>query len=161
MSQPEINIKLKKTRKAFLIEYGCGIFLILLFFVALSKGLPNYFNKTLLIIGLISFASAEFSRNLVRYQITTEKVIITKGIIQKHKKNIHFHPLGFVPDINVKQGFIQRFLNYGTVFVQGGTENQLEIKDINNPNKILKILEENIDSNRTTSSKSMDEESNS
>ncbi|MFH1275646.1 MAG: PH domain-containing protein [Candidatus Woesearchaeota archaeon] len=155
MTQKDGVYKLKKTRKAFIPEYTCGFFLLILFFVAIKGevNLPNIGKSFVLAMSLLAFSSAELSRILVKYRITPEKVIITHGIIKKHITNVHFHPLGFAPDINVHQNFIQRILSYGTVFIQGGQVNQLEIKDIDNPHKIMKVIEEHIDVNRGPSSK--------
>jgi len=137
---------LKKTRKAFTLEYTCGVFLLLVMGYAFIKGVLG--------ISLVAFLSAEASRYLIRYKITPEKVIITKGIIRQHKRTIHFHPLSFVPDINIRQSAWQRLLNYGTVYVQGASgEHQLEIKDVDNPQKIMKLIEDYIDMTRNVSRK--------
>tara|TARA_Y100000310_G_scaffold334436_2_gene414204 strand:+ start:314 stop:805 length:492 start_codon:yes stop_codon:yes gene_type:complete len=153
--QGEVVVNLRRTRKAFLPEYISGFFLLFVLFIFNLNNIAIPFNLNYLLIGVAAFAfiSIEVNRKLVDYKITPEKIIITKGIIKKHRKNIHFHPLGFVPDINVKQNFTQRLLNYGTVFIEGSGENHLEIKDVSNPHKILSTLEDLIDENRTTSSK--------
>ena len=147
----EEDINLKKTRKAFFVEYFCGFLLFGLAVFAFIKGssIPPIALYLAIGVGFISLASAEISRNLVRYKITSDKVIITTGIIKKHKRNVYFHPLSFVPDINAHQSLLQRFFNYGTVFVRGGVENQLELRDINNPIKILNIIESHVNANRT------------
>ncbi len=76
-----------------------------------------------------------------------QKAIIVNGIIKQSKKNIYFHPLGFVPDINIKQNRIQRVLNYGTIYVQGGS-NPFEIKEIDHPLRVMDFLEELIEKNK-------------
>ena len=148
-----IIASLRRTRKAFLPEYFSGLFLLLILFIFNLNKIIIPFKMDYLLVGVAAFAfvSVELSRLLVDYQITPEKIIITKGIIKKHCKNVHFHPLGFVPDINLKQSFIQRLLGYGTVFIDGSGENHLEIKDVNHPQKILSTLEGLIEKNRTTS----------
>ena len=70
-----------------------------------------------------------------------------KGIIKKHHKHVYFHPLGFVPDINVKQGWLQRFLNYGTISIQVSDE-KFKLKDIDDPHFIMKEIEELIHGNK-------------
>ena len=147
---------LKKTRKAFTLEYTCGVFLLLVMGYAFIKGvyIPPLLQKVVLGISLLAFLSAEASRYLIRYRITPEKVIITKGIIRQHKRTIHFHPLSFVPDINIRQSAWQRLFNYGTVYVQGASgEHQLEIKDVDNPQRIMKLIEDYIDLTRNASKK--------
>ena len=147
---------LKKTRKAFTAEYSCGIFLLLVMVYAFFKGIyvPPMLQKVVLVISLIVFISAEASRYLIRYQITPEKVLITKGILRQHKRTIHFHPLSFVPDINIRQTALQRLLNYGTVYVQGASgEHLLEIKDVDNPHKVMSLIESYIDMTRVGTKK--------
>ena len=73
-----------------------------------------------------------------------DKLVTIDGIIKQNRKNIYFHPLGFVPDINIKQNRIQRLLNYGTISIVMGGSN-FEIKDVNNPHSIIKIIEEQIE----------------
>ncbi len=149
------TILLKKSRKAFLIEYFCGVFLIgsMPFLNAKGISLPEYFQYFVLGFGLFAIASAELARQMTRYRITPEKFTVIKGIIMQHRKNVHFHPLGFVPDINLKQNRIQRLLNYGNIFIQGSGENSIEMRDINNPDEIMRIIETRIEQNRTPSSK--------
>ena len=151
----EIIASLRKTRKSLLPEYFCGLLLLGILGYIYYFAIPiiptiSYF---LLGLSLVAFASAEISRGSINYKITPHKVIITEGIAKKNRKNVHFHPLGFVPDINVKQNFLQRLLNYGTVFVHGSGEHHLEIRNINNPQQVLATIEKLIEKNRTPSTK--------
>jgi uncharacterized membrane protein YdbT with pleckstrin-like domain len=154
----EVLMKLKKTRKAFLPEYACGFFLLTLPVFAFMKGwqLPPLLSTTILIMGLVALCTAEFNRMLVSYKITPTKFTTIKGIIKRNKKNVHFHPLGFVPDINTQQSRIQRLLNFGTVFVQGG-QNSIEIREINNPQEVMSLLEKLIEENRIISARKKEE----
>ena len=142
---------LRKSRKAYIIEYSCTVILLFLLFTTYYKGI---FLKSILqyfVVGLAAtaFLSAELSRILTYYKITPKKVVIVKGIIKQNKKNVYFHPLGFVPDINVKQNRIQRILNYGTIYVKvSGQENSFEICDINRPQKIMNLIEDLISKNK-------------
>jgi len=147
---------LKKTRKAFFPEYlSASLLIFLLFILRLQNTQINkYLFYALVSIIIIAIGYAEFSRLLIRYKITKEKVTIISGILTQHKKNVYFHPLGFVTDINVKQGRLQRILSYGTIFIKGsGEEHSLEIKDVDYPHKIMEIIEHLIEVNRTPSSK--------
>ena len=148
-------IHLNKTRRAFIPEYLCGVFLILLYisFYFNDLSLPLLARRVVLIIGLSAFFFAEISRKMVRYEITPEKMIITHGVIRQRKKSVHFNPLGFVPDINVHQGVLQRLLNYGDVFIEGSGQHLLEIKEVSSPHRVLKILEDRIELNRNTGAK--------
>ncbi|HIJ10878.1 TPA: PH domain-containing protein [Candidatus Woesearchaeota archaeon] len=152
----------KKTRRAFLLEYTCAGFVIFLLALAKMKGtaLPNivYYPA----FGLVGFAvlSAEWSRIITRYKVKENKIEIVKGIIKQNKKNVYFHPLGFVPDLNVEQSRIQRLLGYGTVYVKGNNENSFEVRDVSRPHKVLSMIEKLIDKNRHVSSMSTAEKRN-
>lgn len=140
---------LRKTRKAFLIEYLCGLFLLGLIGFSYLKEIGLHENVVYFVaaLGLVSIGSAEFARLFVWYKFTDEKMVIIKGIIKQKRKNIYYHPLGFVPDLNVKQSRIQRLLNYGTVFLEMG-ESSFEFKDVNKPHKVLKMVEGLIERHR-------------
>jgi len=147
-----ILMTLRKTRKAFLIEYGCGAIVLMLVFLVLKKDIsvPNPLIYLGLFAGIAAPVYAELSRLITRYKITPTKLVIITGIIKQNKKNVYFHPLGFVPDLNIKQGRVQRILNYGTVFLKGGVENMFEIKDVNRPQKVLNTIEDLVEDNRGT-----------
>ena len=85
---------------------------------------------------------------MTRYTILPNKLTIIKGIIKHDKKNVYFHPLGFVPDLNIKQTRIQRMLSYGTIYLKGEGGNTFTIKDISKPHKVLEMIEELIRKNR-------------
>jgi len=138
----EILLKLKKTRKAFLIEYACGIFLIIILLFNLANNLELPFMGNLFVAGIAftSFASAEISRIFVRYHFTPKKMVIIKGIINQNKKHVYYHPLAFVPDLNVSQTAWQRILGYGNVYLKTGG-NDFEITDVDNPKMILERIE--------------------
>ena len=141
---------LRKTRKAFIIEYGCATFLlILLAYLSLKKiTLKPIISNLAYSLTFISLLSAELSRRMISYKIFPTKLTIIKGIIKHDKKNVYFHPLGFVPDLNVKQTRLQRLFSYGTIYLKGGGGNTFTIKDVSNPHKILEMIEELIRKNR-------------
>jgi uncharacterized membrane protein YdbT with pleckstrin-like domain len=76
-----------------------------------------------------------------------DKLVTIEGLIKQNKKNIYFHPLGFVPDINVKQSRLQRVLGIGTISVTMGGEN-FQIKDVDYPHRIIDIIEERIEASK-------------
>ncbi len=141
---------LRRSRKAFLIEYVCGILLLLFLIMIRVKGigLSSAFQTFILLIAALAFISPEISRIMLRYRITSSKISIIKGLLKQTKKNVHFLPLGYVPEINLKQSRIQRLLNYGTIFIHGSGENSFEIKEVDHPQKILELIEELIDKYR-------------
>jgi len=141
----------KKTRKAYLTEYTCGIFLLIsLGIVALNNFQLNAtFQYFVVGVSLFALGSAELARMFTRYKVSNDKLSIIKGIIQQDKKNVYFHPLGFATDLNIKQSRLQRLLNYGSIYLKSGMENTFEIKDVNSPHKILKLIEQRIEDNKT------------
>jgi len=142
---------LRKSRKAFLIEYACSFVLLALLGTLYLKGIRLSSMFTYLVLGIALFAliSAELARALVWYKITSNKIVIVKGFIKQSKKNVHFLPLGYIPEINTHQGRIQRLLNIGTIFVHGSAQNSFEIKDVHNPQQVLVLIERLIEENRT------------
>ncbi|MBI2146311.1 PH domain-containing protein [Candidatus Woesearchaeota archaeon] len=160
MDEPEdkkVLLSLRRSRKAFIPEYTCGFILLAVLaglkIQQISVGSP--FQFFVLGVALLALIAPEISRQLIRYSIKPDKITITKGIIKKSQKNVHYLPLGFVPDISLKQSRTQRLMNYGTVFVggQGSEEKSFEIKDINNPKHVLKMIEGLIDKNRRVDQK--------
>jgi len=151
-NKEKVLFSLKRSRKAFFLEYGCFLFLIVLLLFSFKQEMMMKPAVKMIIFGLAmaSLASAEFSRMVLRYKITSEKITIIEGIIKQNKKHIYFHPLGFVTDINIKQSSAQRVLDYGTIFVTGSGAgiNSFEIKDIDNPHEVLKVIEQLIEEHK-------------
>lgn len=141
---------LHRSRKAYIIEYGCGLALLIFLGVFYFQSIPlnAIVRNVVLVLAVISLITPELSRLFIVYEITHSKVTITKGIFQQTRKNVHFIPLGYIPEINMKQDRIQRLLKYGTIFVHGSAQNSFEIKDVDQPKKILKLIEELIEKNR-------------
>ncbi len=148
--EDKVILIIRKSRKAFIIEYACTVILLSLLAALYFKGIRLPARANYLVIGIAAFAlfSAELSRALIQYKITESKVIIIKGLIKQAKKNVHFLPLGYVPEINTHQGRIQRLLDIGTIFVHGSAQNSFEIKDVNHPQQILALIEQLIEDNR-------------
>ena len=149
--EENIVIVLRRSRKAFLVEYGCGFFLLIILGILAFKGIaiPSAFRSFVFGFAFLGVAYAEVSRQLVRYIITPEKLIVVLGINRQFKTNVYFRPLGFVPDINLHQNRLERLLGYGTIFVRGGgTTNAFELKDINDPQYIMELIEKLMEDNR-------------
>lgn len=145
----EILTILHRSRKAYLIEYTCGIILLSLMIATSLRGMkfPSPITYFIFGLGLFSICFAEGSRALLSYIITTEKISIVRGIIKQTKKNINYHPLAFVPDISMKQNRIQRLLNYGTVSIESGSST-FEIREVDNPKIVMELVEKMIEKTR-------------
>mgnify|MGYP001403814703 CR=1 FL=1 len=158
VSEDTALMNLRSSRLGFLVEYGCAAFVFLgLGMLAVQGKTPVMPIKVLGFgVGILAIASAEITRALTRYKISEAKLTIVKGVLKQTRKHVYFHPLGFVPDLNVKQGRISRLLGIGTVYLKaGGNENTFEIKDVNKPHKVLKVIEELIDANKSNPTKSI------
>ena len=141
---------LHPARRSFYIEYGCAAILILALLVMKVRAvtIPALFTYLIVLLAVIAALSAEIARLFTKYMITPSKIIIIHGLIKQTKKHIHFHPLGFVPDINLRQGRLERLLNFGSVYIAGGEDNSFELRGISKPRKILELVEELIENNR-------------
>lgn len=142
-----VPFTLFRTRKAFWVEYLCGITILILLILSYLSGieLTKRAQIFLLGVGLIILIYAEIHRIMLRYQVTKDKLIIVNGWLKQEKKNLYFHALGFIPDINIKQSRIQRILGYGAIFVVGGGTNTFEIKDVANPHLVMEMIEDLIE----------------
>jgi len=133
---------LRQSRKAFLVEYFCGFLLLILSIETIfNTNFPQWTTYLAGGTGILFLGMVEFSRAILRYHIGETKLVITHGLIRQAKKHVYYHPLGFVPDINVHQGTIQRMLKIGTISIKGSEHNNFEIKNIKNPHKILELIE--------------------
>lgn len=151
--EEEVLFSLRKTRKAFIPEYLCGFFLLIVNGVLVLEGikLKPLFSYSLYGITALTVILPEYIRLFTQYKFFTTKMIIIKGIIQQAKQNVYFAPLAFIPNINTKQNRMQRIFGYGSISILGGVspENHFEIKDINQPKQIMTVLENLIEENRT------------
>ncbi len=155
--QKEVNLKYRKvpftlfrTRKAFWVEYLCGTVLLAILLVSYLEGISLIWQAQLflLMIAVTIFGYTEVHRVILRYRVMKDKLIVIKGLLREDKKNLYFHALGFVPDINIKQSLIQRIFKYGTIFVVGGMINSFEISDVSNPHKVMEMIEDLIEKSK-------------
>lgn len=159
-----VLLTLRKTRKGYIVEYGCGFVLLILVGLLHWKGINlrtgvEYFSLGL---ALFSIAIPEYKRMVTKYSITSSKLIVVHGIIKQSKLNFYFTPLGYVLNINSRQSRIQRILNYGTIYISGGSDpanpiNTLEIRNINKPHFVLQMIEDLIEKNRPKPMQMMEE----
>lgn len=141
-----ILFELRKSRKAFITEYACGVFLAALWLWSFTKEtLPPLARPALFFAALLAFTSAEMSRQFIRYLFTPAKIIVIKGFLKQSKKNVYYHSMAFVPDINIHQTRMQRLLGYGKIHCYGGSggmSDSFELVDIDNPKIVLDRIEE-------------------
>ncbi len=147
----QVPFTIRKSRKSHITEYVCGAFLLGLAIVPAFLNFAIKSQVTYFVggVGLAMISIAEITRMMTYYKLMDSKMVVVKGFLKQDKKNVYFHPLGFVPDINVKQSRVQRLLDYGTIFVKGGEGNTFEIKDIDRPHTVMDVVEKLVESNRS------------
>ncbi len=147
----EILHKCRESRKQYLTEYFLAalLFLVLLVFGVKGIYIPRKLTYFVLFFIAVLILVPEYRRIVgFQYLITKSKITSIKGLIKQKRKNIHFFALGFVPDINLKQTRIQRFLNYGTIYIEGGESDTVSIRDVDQPSKVMSLVEDLINKKR-------------
>ena len=141
---------MRKSRKSYFIEYFCGFTLLSIALISyvLEMDVSSIIFRGIIGLGFFSLASGEYSRFLTTYKVGKTKITIINGFVKQSKKHVYFQPLAFIPDINVKQSRLQRLLGYGTIYIQSAGVNTWEIRDIDNPHKVLEVIEKLIDENK-------------
>lgn len=146
----KILLTLRHSRKSFLIEYSCAVLVLALLAVAYFKGvnMPSWASYSMYAVAFTAVGSAELGRLFGdRYKITEEKLMIVQGVIKIRNQNVYYQPLGFIPDIHLKQSALQRILGYGTVYVVI-SGNKFEIKNVDEPYSVLEMIEDLIGRNK-------------
>ena len=116
-------------RDIFEITPSASAFLIQIFFgIILSP----------VLIGISMLLDVWIKTRSTRYRLTSQRLIIRRGLIAKHLEEIELYR---IKDVTVNQGVIQRLLGYGSVTVLAnddttpvtlmvGVANPLEVKEI-------------------------------
>ncbi len=137
---------IKPSRIFFLKDYLIILFFILLYFFLPAMGFAMNIVSEFTIYGIIVFfiLYIETFRFSNSYKITPSQVVIERGIIQKKRDSVF---LSAISDVNVKQGYFARVLNYGTISIgpTSGSE-AIQMLGIKNPRKIALELEKLIHS---------------
>lgn len=126
----------EKERVIATIEPSNKIYLKLLFllpFLYISVGF--WFGITF--VNLIFYA---FSIYATHYKITNNKIINYFSLITKETKEIEREA---IETVNLFQSPIQRLLQIGTIEVTGRGISVFEIKNIDDPESVLKLLKNN------------------
>src|SRR3989338_6477360 len=132
---------IKPSRIFFLKDYLIAAVFAALYFFLPALGFAMHALTAYAIFGVIAFfiVYVEVFRFSHSYKITPSQVVIEHGIIQKKRDSVF---LSSISDVNVKQGYFARFLNYGTIAIgptSGSEANQM--LGIKNPRKIALELE--------------------
>lgn len=90
------------------------------------------FGLLFLLIGSVSFINAFVKKISTEQVVTSKKIIYKKGFIKVDEAEIGLHNL---EGVKVFQSVLDRLLRRGTVQVNGVGMEQLEIKNIRDPNR--------------------------
>ena len=146
-----VLITLRHSRKSYLLEYICSFFLFSLgaFSLFSNSSFSGTVQLFFLGLGTAGGMSTELRRFYGdRYKVMRSKLSVIKGVLKVRKRNIYYQPLGFVPDLNIRQSALQRVLGYGTIYMHVGNAS-LELRDIDNPNEIVRMLEHLIEETKS------------
>jgi membrane protein YdbS with pleckstrin-like domain len=134
-------MNLSRSRKAFSIEYICATFLLSLPLIAIWKGVsltPFYSIVPLGVAGTV-IGMSELSRYVHRSNITENKILIVDGLVKMRKRHVF---ISAINDVDTKQTRLQRLLGFGNVHVRTASGEELELRDINNPERVMEKIEE-------------------
>lgn len=138
------KITLRRSRKSFLGSYFFALFLILI-----NLFLSATFNFSWYLVYLLTFPSI-YLVLLSEYSIISEKVLIKdeniekiSGLISKRKNIISWN---LISSVGMHKSLLGRLFDYGDIFISdiGSGKDTLLIKGVNDPEKILAVIENNI-----------------
>jgi len=107
-------------------------------------------------ISVIYFVSEFFFQGIIKkYIVTKNGIIKIEGILWKKKLMI---PYQSVAEVRVSKGIFGRILNYGTIEITGYKEHQIEMKHMNDPEQIQRVLQHKISMGRVDEKKKRKED---
>ncbi|MBI2668750.1 PH domain-containing protein [Candidatus Woesearchaeota archaeon] len=139
--EERVLMDLCRSRKAFLVEYGCAGFLLFGLGVLQWEGIAGsaILTRFILAVVVVVILAIEVTRFSHRFIVTNSKVMICDGLIKRSKKHLF---LSSITDVDVNQKVSQRLLGYGNLHIKSSSGQILEAKDISNPGQTMERLEE-------------------
>lgn len=108
---------------------------VLIYYIQLP--LVQGVSYILLLIVIILFLSIIWdivSWRSIHYMLTTQRILIVKGILRKRKI---YMPYDKIQDIDVSQGLLERLFKAGDIEIYGGHEHtQVIMEDVPNPYQV-------------------------
>jgi membrane protein YdbS with pleckstrin-like domain len=128
--QQTVEKQLFVVRPSFIpvFVYGIGIGLVILLIMAwmLSiakgsylEGVANWIAVFFVLAIFVAIGFGILDRFLIRYTLTTQRLIVERGILGRSKKTI---PLQRIQDVSYKQSPVERLLALGDVLVESAGE---------------------------------------
>jgi len=138
------TVKLKPSRKSFLLNYFLTLVIVAFyFFVSAKQKVGIEITALVAIISFFFLLEPEIQRFMIDYLLEDDQIVEVKGLITKKKTFIPYHT---VSRVHLSKGIIGRILNYGTIIVtsSAGMEGSISMKGIHNPEKYLKYIQKKI-----------------
>ena len=135
---------LKRSRKSFAISYVFAlVFALIILFVYIIEIFPLFAIYLLSFPAVYLFLLPEYIKISSKYLIKDESIEEIVGIVTK-KKNIVTWNL--VTGVSMNKGVLGTMLNYGDITVNSmaGERNNIVIRGINGPEKVLRQIEKKI-----------------
>ncbi len=98
-----------------------------------------YILLLIIVILILSMFIDVVSWRQKRYQLTTQRVIIQRGIIRRKRSYIHYAK---IQDIDIYQGIVDRIFSAGDIDIYGGHEHtNIVLEDIPNPREVEDMID--------------------
>ena len=135
---------MRDSRKLYTPVYAMILIIISILIMMKVNDIPisriAYFSSIIFMI--LGIKTTEIHRLNNKYEINPFSLVHTMGYFNKISKRLDLHSIS---DIALSQNFWQRLLGYGNVSVSiFASEGSTVVKNINNPNEFIAILEEKI-----------------
>ncbi len=148
-SDSEPIMKARTSRKLYIPLYILVFILIAVVIYLKVSGLSvnPLALMGVVIFSIISFLFIEIHRLRDLYEINPNSLVHSHGILNKRIKSVDFFAIS---DSDVSQHLFQRLFNFGNVNVRlfSGKDSATAIKNINNPRKFARFLEESMNKKR-------------
>jgi uncharacterized membrane protein YdbT with pleckstrin-like domain len=123
---------------------------VLLFFWTLTNGDVRSIFTTIGLLVLVGIGLWALFRLVnwrsVEFVVTTDRVIYRSGVFAKRGIEI---PLARVNNVNFSQGILERIVGAGNLMIEsGGEQGQSHFTDIHEPQKVQRIIHEQIEAYR-------------
>lgn len=146
------RLKVRNSRKLYIPLYFMIIILFLTIgFIKMSgKEINDLAFRAIIIFSLAILVFTEFHRIRNSYEINSNSLIASKGILNKNIKKVD---LLSISDVDSHQNIWQRMLNFGDVNARlFSKDSATSMKNISNPVKFANFLEKMMSERRNESS---------
>jgi membrane protein YdbS with pleckstrin-like domain len=142
-------LKVKKSRKSYFFLYLMALVVlgVLIYFYKNNYEIDNlvFIFSGIFIVGIFFITEILHAREW--WAITDSSLIHSISILNKNVREVDF---GSISDMDLDKPLFKRLFNYGTVNVRVFlNETSIHVKDINNPEKFINLLQDLIKNKRS------------